>query len=74
MTFKELLASKKITQAQLADKMGVKRQMVSRWVRGDTTPRPVTVQKLANSVGVSYNTMLNCFYKVETVKTYIKRK
>ena len=47
-----------LTQEQLAEKLYVTRQAVSRWENGETTPNPETLKQLSRLFGVSINTLL----------------
>lgn len=50
-----------ITQEGLAERIGVSRQTVSDWERGDATPDLANAQKLADVLGISLDSMIN-FY------------
>lgn len=43
---KVLRAKKNITQSQLAEILGVKQNVVSKWERGDSVPRPDMMQRI----------------------------
>lgn len=62
MDFKEYLQNKCINASQLARKMGISREAVSGWVNGVTSPRPVTMKKMAIALEVPYNEILFVFY------------
>ena len=47
-----------LSQDELAEKVFVTRQAVSRWENGDTTPGTETLKLLSNLFGVSINTLL----------------
>ena len=47
-----------LTQGQLAQKVFVTRQAVSRWESGETTPNQETLKELSKIYGVSINTPL----------------
>jgi len=47
-----------MTQDELADRLFVTRQAVSRWERGETTPNPETLKQLSALFDVSINTLL----------------
>lgn len=49
---------KGLTQEQLAQKVFVTRQAVSRWENGETSPNPETLKLLSKLYGVSINTLL----------------
>lgn len=47
-----------LTQEQMADRLMVTRQAVSRWENGDTQPNPDTLKLLSREFNVSINTLL----------------
>lgn len=55
---KRLRSEAKISQRELADRLFVSQQAVAKWERGDSTPNPETVVKLADIFGVSTDTLL----------------
>ena len=55
---KTLREKKGLTQEQLAQKVLVTRQAVSRWETGETQPNPDTRELLSNVFDVSINTLL----------------
>ena len=54
----QLRAEKGMTQEELAEKVFVTRQAVSRWESGETTPNTETLKHLSRLFGVSINTLL----------------
>lgn len=62
MKFAEVLVSlrskRQMTQQELAERMFVTRQAVSRWETGETTPSADTLLALSRLFGVSVNTLL----------------
>ena len=54
----ELRAKNGMSQDELAGKVFVTRQAVSRWETGETTPNPETLKLLSALFGVSINTLL----------------
>lgn len=54
----ELRMQKGLTQEELAEKIYVTRQAVSRWENGDTVPNTETLKVLSKFYGVSINTLL----------------
>ena len=62
MKFAEVLVSlrskRQMTQQELAERMFVTRQAVSRWEAGETTPSADTLLALSRLFGVSVNTLL----------------
>ena len=55
---KSLRESHELTQDQLAERVRVTRQAVSRWETGETQPNTDTLQLLSREYGVSINTLL----------------
>jgi len=53
-----LREKKNLTQEQLAEKVLVTRQAVSRWETGETQPNTETLKLLSREFGVSINTLL----------------
>ena len=47
-----------LSQEELAEKLFVTRQAVSRWENGETTPNPETLKQLSRLFDVSINTLL----------------
>ena len=54
----QLRTQKKLSQEELAEKVFVTRQAVSRWENGDTTPNIETLKLLSKFFDVSINTLL----------------
>jgi transcriptional regulator with XRE-family HTH domain len=54
----ELRTKKNMTQDELAEKVFVTRQAVSRWETGETVPNTETLKLLSDLFGVSINTLL----------------
>ena len=54
----QLRTKKGLSQEQLAEKVFVTRQAVSRWETGETTPNTGTLKLLSNLYDVSINTLL----------------
>jgi len=57
-TLKSLREKKRLTQDQLADRVLVTRQAVSRWENGETQPNTDTLKLLSKEFDVSINTLL----------------
>lgn len=55
---KELRKKRGLTQEQLAERVTVTRQAVSRWETGETVPNTETLKLLSKEFGVSINTLL----------------
>ncbi|MBR2679888.1 MAG: LexA family transcriptional regulator [Exiguobacterium sp.] len=62
MTFKEKLTrwkyDKRLTQDDIAEKVGVSRMSVAYWLAGKTIPKPDRLEKLAELMGVSASELL----------------
>lgn len=54
----ELRTKKGLSQEDLAEKLYVTRQAVSRWENGETVPNPETLKQLSKLYNVSINTLL----------------
>ena len=54
----ELRSNRGLSQEELAEKVFVTRQAVSRWENGDTTPNTETLKLLSKLFNVSINTLL----------------
>ena len=54
----ELRTKRGLSQEELAEKIFVTRQAVSRWETGETVPNTVSLKLLAKLFGVSINTLL----------------
>lgn len=57
-TLKQLRERKNLTQEQLAERVMVTRQAVSRWETGETQPNTDTLKLLSKEFNVSINTLL----------------
>ena len=53
----ELRRSIPLTQAELADRLGISHQAVSQWERGETLPDITLLPELASLLGVDVNTL-----------------
>ena len=56
----ELRTKKGLSQEELAQKVMVTRQAVSRWENGETVPNTETLKLLSKEFDVSINTLLAC--------------
>ena len=54
----ELRSKRGMTQDELAEKVFVTRQAVSRWEKGETVPNSETLKQLSTFFNVSINTLL----------------
>lgn len=57
----QLLRNNNITQAQLAAKIGITQQLVSKWVTGGCQPQIDMLPKLAEALNCSVEDIVNCF-------------
>ena len=55
---RRLRTEKGLSQDELAEKLFVTRQAVSRWENGETTPNPETLKQLSRLFDISINTLL----------------
>ena len=55
---KQLRTANNLTQGQLAERLMVTRQAVSRWENGETQPNIETLKLLSREFNVSINTLL----------------
>lgn len=55
---KEIRVKNNLTQDQMAEKLFVTRQAVSRWENGDSTPNVETLKQISTAFDVSINTLL----------------
>jgi ribosome-binding protein aMBF1 (putative translation factor) len=46
------------SQTEIAEKMGIKVQVLNRWVTGQVKPRPASLRQLAEICGVDYKDLL----------------
>ncbi len=60
----KLRTERGLSQEELAEKIFVTRQAVSRWENGDTVPNTETLKLLSNFFGVSINTLLGSPHKL----------
>lgn len=63
LTLKDYLKAADINGAQLGRRIGVNREVISRWATGKALPRPNNVKKIAEALEVNYHEMLQVFYK-----------
>lgn len=63
MTFRDLLKKRGLTQDQLAKKLKVSQQTISQWCIGATAPGRKRWSKVAKTLGVSVEQLLDCFIK-----------
>ena len=55
---REIRTKKGLSQEELAERVFVTRQAVSRWENGDTVPNTETLKLLSKEFGISINTLL----------------
>ncbi len=63
MTLKELRKNKGLTQAELAKRLGFTSSAVTQYESGVRTPDVHTIKKIAEILGVSIETVVECFVK-----------
>lgn len=68
LTLKDYLKASDINGAQLGRRIGVKREVVSRWATGKAIPRPSNVKKIAVALNVPYNEIMEVFYGEHTIQ------
>lgn len=52
------LFDKKMSQTQLSEKVGVKRETISRYISGEKTPSSETLIKIADALGVTVDSLV----------------
>ncbi|MBQ3834971.1 MAG: helix-turn-helix transcriptional regulator [Elusimicrobia bacterium] len=55
---KKIMKEKKITQQELADKIGVYQTMVSHWLRGIKNPTLTSLKKIADALEISVSCLI----------------
>lgn len=55
---KEIRVKNNLTQDEMAEKLSITRQAISRWENGETTPNIETLKQISILFGVSINTLL----------------
>ena len=63
MKFKEMMINKKITQNELADRLGVHQTLISQWCCGKGMPSIMQVGTVAEVLGVPVTEVIACFEK-----------
>lgn len=61
MNFKQLLKNSGMTQKELAQKLGKTQQLISKWIKGGSSPQPPDTLKLSEILNVSTEEILKCF-------------
>lgn len=69
----ELRTQKGMSQDELAEKVFVSRQAVSRWENGETVPNTETLKLLSKVLDVSINTLLGSLILSILVDTFISK-
>ena len=57
-TLKEQRESRNLSQSQLADKIGISQQNISRWESNSNIPNIIDCIKLADFYGISFDTLI----------------
>ena len=52
------LFDKRMSQTQLSEKVGVKRETISRYISGEKTPSSETLIKIADALGVTVDSLV----------------
>lgn len=61
MTFKELRKRKYRTTQDFAEKVDMSAQAISKWEQGVAAPKIKDLRKVAKALGISVNTLIECF-------------
>lgn len=61
MNFETLRQKNGLTQTELSKKLNVKQQLISRWENGLGKPSLKLITKIARTLGVSVEEILECF-------------
>jgi len=69
----ESLASLGLSQSDLAKQVGVSRNAVSKWMKGEALPRPDKLLKVALAAGLSYDDIIRTTNEREPVVAFRKR-
>ena len=64
---KYLRKNKKLSQKELAERMGITQQAVAKWENGDALPDIINCQKLSELYKVSIDELVNCEINVDEV-------
>lgn len=62
MDLKTLRKSKILTQTELAKKIGLTKQAISKWCSGKNKPSLDTTFRLAKALNIDVSVVLACFY------------
>lgn len=65
--FAKLLKEKKITQKELAEKLNLTQQCISKWANNIATPSPTQVKKISEILKISVDELITYFIKNENV-------
>ena len=61
MNFNQLRKSLNLTQVEVAEKMNINQTTISKWEKNKAIPSLETMKKLAETLQVDVNEILNCF-------------
>ncbi len=70
----ELRKGQKLSQEELAEKLGVTRQAVSRWENGETMPDSPNLLEICNLFGVSADYLLRDNFEQNNLKAEVSEK
>lgn len=68
MNFKALIANSNKTQKDLASKVGVTQQLVSKWATGKCQPQLSYLKRIAEALNVAVSDVLDCFKQQTDIK------
>ncbi len=68
-----VLAERGITQKQLADAVGISSQAVTNWLKGKDFPRPASLLKLATTLGLTFDQLVQTSDSGRPVIAYRKK-
>lgn len=63
MTLGERRKQAKMTQEQLAERIGVRRESVARYETGERSPSPAVAERIAEALGMDIETMWRVLYR-----------
>lgn len=69
----ELLKQKNITQKKLSEETGITESAISRYIKGERTPRGANLIKIARALGVTTDEIFNKDYDFNSIKLLIAR-
>lgn len=73
VAIQRVLAERGITQKQLADTVGISSQAVTNWLKGKDFPRPASLLKLATTLGLAFDQLVQTSAPGRPVIAYRKK-